>query len=504
MYYPTLEQIKALNTPAELIPIGKKIDTDLLPRTRESPSLSVQGLSPYQAFGRIKEGKNSFLLESARFNKNIGRYSFLGTEPFLIFKAKGDKIEIRSIEGVKRFIGNPIKELREIFKKFTSPKLPDMPNFTGGAVGYFGYDCRHYFEKLTRIAKDDLNLPDIYLLFFDTVIAYDHLLKEVKIISNVHRGKNVNKSYEQAIGKIEGLADRLEKRETAHLLKNNPKKSDFAINSNFTLSEFTSMVKQAKEYIKRGDIYQANLSQRFCAPNGIAPLTLYSKLRQINPSPFACILDLDEFSIVSSSPERLLKLEDNLVETRPIAGTRPRGKNYKDNMKKSLELILSEKERAEHIMLVDLERNDLGRVCEYGSVRVNELMVLEEYSHVTHIVSNVCGKLHKNKDRFDLIRAAFPGGTITGTPKIRCMDIIDELEPISRNIYTGSVGYLSFNGDMDLNIIIRTFLNFNQKSYVQVGAGIVADSDPEREYYETLYKAEALLKTLKELNPVTD
>ncbi len=501
MHYPTLKQIKLLGQGTSRIPIYKKIDTNLL---------------PFQAFGRIKNEKNSFLLESARFHQTTGRYSFLGTEPFLIFKSKADKIEVISKEKPgtisaqgehKKFTGEAIKELRQIFEGLTSAKINGLPNFTGGAVGYFGYDCRHYFEELTKTAKDDLNLPDIYLLFFDTVIAYDHLLDEVKIISNVKTGKKIDKSYEEAIGKIENLEKRLKASE-----KTTPPKvisKNFTISSNFSLNKFTSMVKQAKEYIKRGDIYQANLSQRLSAPalchngtgpNGVDELKLYETLRKINPSPFACILDLEELSIVSSSPERLLKLEGGSVQTRPIAGTKPRGKNYKDHMKKRLELILSEKERAEHIMLLDLERNDLGRVCEYGSVRVDELMVLEEYSHVTHIVSNVCGKLRKDKDRFDLIKAAFPGGTITGTPKIRCMDIIDELEPVTRNIYTGSIGYLSFSGDMDLNIIIRTFLNFNSKTYIQVGAGIVADSDPEREYYETLYKAEALLKTLKEVN----
>ena len=490
MYYPTLKQIKSFNCQEKLIPIYKKIDINL---------------SPSQALGRIKGAKNNFLLESARFHRTTGRYSFLGTEPFLIFKAKGNNIETVSYGKQEKHTGDPIKELREIFKKFTAARIDGLPNFTGGAVGYFGYDCRHYFEKLARKAEDDLNLPDIYLLFFDTILACDHLLNEVKIISNVVRGKDIDKSYEEAVAKIERLVDKLnqpEKKDPGAEKDNSSLdfKKRFKVDSNFTLSEFTSMVKQAKEYIKRGDIYQANLSQRLSAPNGIEPLRLYERLGKINPAPFACILDLADFSIVSSSPERLLKLEGDLVQTRPIAGTKPRGKNYKDNLKKSLELILSEKERAEHIMLVDLERNDLGRVCEYGSVGVNELMVLEEYSHVTHIVSNIRGRLRAGKDRFDLLRAAFPGGTITGTPKIRCMNIIDELEPVARNIYTGSVGYLGFNGDMDLNIIIRTFLNVNAKSYIQVGAGIVADSDPEREYHETLYKAEALLETLRKIN----
>jgi len=260
-------------------------------------------------------------------------------------------------------------------------------------------------------------------------------------------------------------------------------------------------VRRAKKYIKAGDIFQANLSQRLSHPvAGIEPFEIYKVLRDINPSPFACFLDFGDLQIASSSPERLIRSEGRFVETRPIAGTRPRGKTASEDLALSCELLLSDKERAEHIMLVDLERNDLGRVCVYGTVRVDELMVLEEYSHVIHIVSNVIGRLKRDKDRFDLLAASFPGGTITGAPKIRCMEIIDELEPVTRNIYTGSIGYLGFNGDMDLNIVIRTFVIKDGMAHVQVGAGIVADSDPAREYYETLYKAEALLKTMETLS----
>jgi aminodeoxychorismate synthase component I len=264
--------------------------------------------------------------------------------------------------------------------------------------------------------------------------------------------------------------------------------------------DYMEMVRRAKNYIRAGDIFQANLSQRLTAEVGdLDPFRLYGVLRKINPSPFAAYLDLQGFQLVSSSPERLMRLHDRVVDTRPIAGTRPRGKDTEGDRAMSVELITNEKERAEHIMLIDLERNDIGRVCDYGSVQVDELMVLEEYSHVIHIVSNVQGRLHEKKDMFDLIRATFPGGTITGVPKVRCMEIIDELEPVQRGPYTGSIGYLGFNGDMDLNIIIRTFVIKDGRAHVQVGAGIVADSDPEREYYETLHKADALLQALKDL-----
>ena len=278
-----------------------------------------------------------------------------------------------------------------------------------------------------------------------------------------------------------------------------PRNDELNFQSTFTKQGFEDVVRRAKEYIAAGDIYQANLSQRFSVGiDAVNPLELYERLSEINPSPFACYLDLDGLKIVSSSPERLLKLEDGLVQTRPIAGTRPRGKTRLEDLALSCELILSDKERAEHIMLVDLERNDLGRVCEYGSVKVDELMALEDYSHVIHIVSNVAGRLKNGRDMFDLLAAAFPGGTITGCPKIRCMQIIDELEPVARNIYTGSIGYLGFNQDMDLNIAIRTMVIKDSTAYLQVGAGIVADSDPQKEYYETLYKAQAMFKALQE------
>ncbi len=378
-----------------------------------------------------------------------------------------------------------------------------LPNFFGGAVGYFGYDCLHFFEEVPRRAFDDLLLPDIFLIFVDVVIAFDHIKNRIKIIAVAPFSKSNGKSYDEAVSKIEKIFGKLKSHATSELYELNKlnelnkTQGNSEVKSNFSRHEFESIVRKAKRYIKAGDIYQANLSHRFWTECDVPAFELYKALRQINPSPFASFLDFGELKIVSSSPERLLKVNGRDIQTRPIAGTKPRGDNSEEDLEKSLELILSDKERAEHIMLVDLERNDLGRVCEYGTIKVNELMALEEYSHVIHIVSNVQGRLKSGFDRFDLIRAAFPGGTITGCPKVRCMQVIDELEPVARGPYTGSVGYLSFNGDMDLNIVIRTFVIKGQDAYVQVGAGIVADSDPTREYDETLYKAEALLKALK-------
>lgn len=488
MLYPPKRKFKEKTQRGRLVPIYTEAELEL---------------SPLEAYSILKNNDFSFFLDSARTHPVTGRYSFIGIDPFLIFKAKGNLIEIESKSGVKKLEGDPFVVLKGILDNYRVLPEEGLPNFIGGAVGYISYDCLHFFEDVPRRAPDDLLLPDIFFIFVDLVIAFDHLENKTKIIALSDAD---GKSYDEAVGKIEKILAKLKNKEgrstwcQSEVAYSNgvaPSDTSLKIKSNFTRGEFESIVRKAKKYIKAGDIYQANLSHRFWTKCDVPALELYKTLRRINPSPFACFLDFGELKIVSSSPERLLKVVGRDVQTRPIAGTRPRGNTSEEDFEKSLELILNEKERAEHIMLVDLERNDLGRVCQYGTVRVNELMVLEEYSHVIHIVSNVRGRLKDRFDRFDLIRAAFPGGTITGCPKVRCMQIIDELEPLARGLYTGSVGYLSFNGDMDLNIIIRTFVIKGRDAYVQVGAGIVADSDPTREYYETLYKAEALLKALK-------
>lgn len=506
MYYPSLPLVRQLKQTPNTGP-RRCGENFLIPLKKEIKS-AARPLDIYKNiyYASPPAGSQNFLLQSCRCHPKTGRFSFIGSEPFLVFKSKGRDIQIIRDDKAEVFTGNPIEILRSLLNEYRSLKFPGITGFTGGAVGYFAYDCCHLFEKLPKRAKDDLGLPDMFFMFVDTAVVFDHLENKVSVVSNIYPDKPLEKAHEEAVGKIQ----RLEKK----LLTPNPELQTDLVRSQelgvgskgfqlpvstFTKQGFQEIVRRAKEYIAAGDIYQANLSQRFCIDIGrMDPLVLYEHLSGVNPSPFACYLDLGELKIVSSSPERLLRVENGFVETRPIAGTRPRGKTPSEDLALSCELILSDKERAEHIMLVDLERNDLGRVCEYGSVKVNELMVLEDYSHVIHIVSNVVGRLKRGKDRFDLIAAAFPGGTITGCPKIRCMEIIDELEPVARNIYTGSVGYLDFNGDMDLNIAIRTMVIKGQKAYAQVGAGIVADSDPEREYYETLYKAEALFKAVGE------
>jgi anthranilate synthase component 1/para-aminobenzoate synthetase component 1 len=443
------------------------------------------------------------------------RYSFMGSEPFMIFKSKGRNIEVAERidhpEGECRYAhreltGNPIRALRELMGKFISYKPPELPMFFGGAVGYLSYDIAHFFERLPDTTVDDLRLPEVYLVFTDTLIIFDHLDSTLKVVANVRLEQDwgrldAKRAYARACRKINSILrsityDLPESGIVARGTQLPPAAKAKPVESNFTKSGYEKCVEICKEYVRAGDIFQVNISQRLATNIRSSPLEIYAVLREINPSPFAAYLDFPEVHLVSCSPERLMRVENGTVITRPIAGTRPRGRNAAEDKKLAEELINDPKERAEHIMLVDLERNDIGRVCEYGSVHVDELMVLEKYSHVIHIVSNVTGKLVKNKDVFDVLRACFPGGTITGAPKIRAMEIIDELEPVKRGPYTGSIGYFTFAGEMDLNIAIRTIVVKEGRAYAQAGGGVVADSDPEREYYETLDKAQAMLNAI--------
>ncbi|HEX9113411.1 MAG TPA: anthranilate synthase component I family protein [Nitrospirota bacterium] len=480
--------------------------------------LDAPGLTPLVAFEAVRPAGYAALLESARVDARIGRYSFVTADPYLIFKSRGDTVELVLPETPAGKYGRraatkrkPLLKLRELLNNYRTARVAGLPPFTGGAVGFFSYDFVHQLETLPRTAVPDLDIPEAYFLFVDLVVAFDHVQNKSWVIVNPG-------AREQELGfrrpgprEWEGLYDRAADRLTAFRSKlvainsaDDAPLSEKSIRRHFSLTpymtqdRFESMVKRCKEYIAAGDIYQANLSQRLSAAIGDAdPLRLYRMLRTVNPSPFAAFLDFDDLQLVSSSPERLVRLRDGIADTRPIAGTRRRGGDEAETHELSAELLTNEKERAEHIMLLDLERNDLGKVCDYGTVAVDEMMVVEDYSHVIHIVSNVRGSLAPGRDAFDLVRAVFPGGTITGVPKVRCMEIIDELEPVARGPYTGSIGYISNTGDMDLNIIIRTFVIKNGNAHVQVGAGIVADSDPTREYFETMQKAEALKKALE-------
>ena len=389
--------------------------------------------------------------------------------------------------------------------------MENLPPFVGGAVGFFGFDAYRYVEPLPSKAADDLHLPDLGFLFCDQAVVLDHLLKKMWVIVLADPGADLDRAYDAAVARVDALVQRV-MQTSAHpeqavhpstRLRVNGASKDF-LYSTHTRESFEEMVRQAKRFIAEGEIYQANLSQRFCLPLSDEPWALYRRLTAVNPSPFAAFADFgtlpggETFQIVSASPERFLCLRDGQVETRPIAGTRPKGTSAVETARLRQELILNEKERAEHLMLVDLERNDLGRVCRFGSVRVDSLMELEEYSHVIHIVSNVQGVVRPGVRPLDLIPATFPGGTITGCPKIRSVEIIDALEPVRRQLYTGALGYISAAGDMDLNLLIRTGLVVNESVYVQAGAGIVADSDPGREFEETVHKARALMETFVE------
>jgi anthranilate/para-aminobenzoate synthase component I len=458
--------------------------------------------TPVAAYERVARGPYSFLLESAKETDKRSRYSFLGTEPNLVLETKGSRVEMS--RGGRTTVGSlsPLAHLEDILNEISTPKLEGLPPFVGGGVGLFSYDLVRLFEKLPRFAVDDLNCPDLHLMFVDTVIAFDHSAHTVQIIYTPPQKQILNTDrkilYEIGVDKIKRIEERLKGSFPNESPDRNPGRNG-PPESNLTKPQYLERVRRCKEYIAAGDIYQANLSQRFSVPFRQSAWSLYKILREINPAPFAGFLQLGELQLVSASPERLVRLGSGMLETRPIAGTRPTGNSPREKRGMRAELLASEKERAEHLMLVDLERNDLGKVCRYGSVRVNEFMATETYSHVIHIVSNIRGEISPGKKPLDVIRAVFPGGTITGVPKIRCMEIIEELEPAVRGPYTGSFGYISSSGEMDLNLIIRTFIIKNQRAYVQVGGGIVADSEPDQEYNETLIKAEALLLALSKL-----
>ncbi len=460
--------------------------------------------NPVTAIEKLKlAGSPLCLLESGKGTENLARSSFLGFHPHCFFKSRGTSVEINRNGSRQVCQGDPYRQLQDLVESYRGIRFAGLPKFWGGAMGYFSYDIGRYFEKLPESTIDDLEVPESYFMFFDRVICFDHFSQTMMIIVTAapENGRGPKLAYRQAREEINRIL---------HLLRHGESGEDVAAGNldrawqnrfqpecNVTRDQFIEMVTKCKEYIKAGDIFQANLSLRLAKTTSVDPFFLYKILRGINPSPYMSYIDFGDIQIVSSSPELLIRLAGDLAETRPIAGTRRRGHNRQEDLALARELITDEKERAEHIMLVDLERNDLGRVCRFGTVEVNELMVIEEYSHVIHIVSNVRGRLAEGKTRFDLFRACFPGGTITGCPKIRSMEIIEELEPTRRGPYTGSIGFLGYAGEMEMNIVIRTILMKEGRAYVQAGAGIVADSVPEREYFESTKKAEALLRALE-------
>jgi para-aminobenzoate synthetase component 1 len=437
----------------------------------------------------------SFWLDSGMDSQKLGRYSFMGGDPFLVMTSRGDEITLIKDESEEKRSGNPFDVLGELLGKYKvdSGELP-VP-FSGGAVGYLSYDLCHFIENLPYKAVDDLNLPECYLGFYDAIIAFDHQSNKTYIVSTGFPEFAEEKRRRRAETRLNELRNTILLSPPPQSVAESPQRN-VTLKANFSHDEYLAAIARAREYIGAGDIFQVNLSQRFEAELAIHPYGLYKCLRRINPAPFAGYLNFVGVNIVGASPERFLKVRGDLVETRPIKGTKPRGKTLEEDKELAVALLASQKDRAENIMIVDLERNDLGRVCRYGTVRVTELAILETYPTVFHLTSTVVGRLRETKNRIDLLKAAFPGGSITGAPKVRAMEIIDELEPTRRSVYTGSLGYLGFNGDMDLNIVIRTIIVKDGKAYFQVGGAIVYDSAPEAEYIETLDKGRALMRAL--------
>ena len=482
MHITTFEQFRELAQQGTFVPVYKEIVADLL--------------TPVSAFLKIAEHAHyAFLLESVEGGEQVGRYSFLGKDPFLILRSRGGRTIVDRAGETTESDTPFIPALRELMAGFRSPFVPGLPRFTGGAVGYLGYDAAAWFEPVTLQPGADVE-DEAGFMLFDTVLAFDHVRHRILIIANarITGDEDLESLYQFARAKIELVERELDR----PLSKTSPSANGpLEIGSNVTRDAFEEMVRTAKEYIAAGDVYQVVLSQRFETRIDADALTVYRALRHVNPSPYMYFIRMGERAIVGSSPEMLVRAEGRRIETHPIAGTRPRGRTDEEDLRLAEELKRSEKERAEHVMLVDLGRNDIGRVSTYGTVKVPTYMTLERYSHVMHLVSIVEGQLADGHDRLDALVACFPAGTVSGAPKVRAMEIIAELENRRRGVYAGAVGYLDFAGNLDFCITIRTVVIEHGHAYVQAGAGIVADSNPAAEYEETRDKARAVIQALE-------
>jgi anthranilate synthase component 1 len=456
--------------------------------------------TPLSFFKRLERDRYAFLLESVEGSEHWARYSFLGTRPHRIFKARGHTVEIIENGKSKRLVsGSPLKLLEELLGGYRAVTVPGVPPFFGGALGYVAYDAVEQFHDIVNDKKDPLGMPEIFFVFVQIVIAFDNLKHTIKVIDNVKidAGIDLRKAYNEATKRIEEVISSLQKKPRGIEPRDvSDNKRNRKFRSNLTREKFQAAVIKAKDYIKAGDIIQTVLCQRLETETTSDPFEVYRALRFINPSPYMFYLELDHLRVIGSSPETMVRLTGNTIELRPIAGTRRRGSTAEEEKALEAELLADPKERAEHIMLVDLGRNDVGRVAQIGTVEVNELMAIERYSHVLHIVSNVRGRLASDKTPFDLFVSAFPAGTVSGAPKIRAMQIISELEPEKRGLYAGAIGYFGYNGNLDTCIVIRTIVMKGKKVFIHAGAGIVADSDPEMEYQETLNKARAMLNAV--------
>ena len=471
---PDIKEIRRLREQGNVIPVYKSVIADFL--------------TPVSAFLKLeKDRPYAFLLESVEGGETVARYSFLGCDPFLVSRYRRGQPA-----------GEFMQTLRNTLKRFKAVALPGLPPFTGGAVGYFGYDMVRVIENIPDTGRDDLAIDDAVLMFYKTVLAFDHLRHQIHIITNLlvdESTEPLDSQYAKAEEEIRRIESILRTPVEPPLpVANN---EELQVRSNFDKADYLNAVVKAKEYIAAGDIFQVVLSQRFEVDLKTSPFEIYRALRIVNPSPYMYFLKMPEATIVGSSPEMLVTIQGDEAAYRPIAGTRPRGSNDAEDERLAQELTADEKERAEHIMLVDLGRNDLGRVCKYGTVRVEDLMFVEKYSHVMHLVSALRGQLPPNMDRLDTMMACFPAGTVSGAPKVRAMEIIDEMEPTRRGVYSGAIMYLDFSNNLDSCIAIRTLVVKGNKGYIQAGGGIVADSTPEGEYTETVNKSRALLRAIQ-------
>ena len=486
VYYPTLDEFRELSRQGNVVPVYRELLAD--------------ALTPVSAFLKLGEDEFAFLLESASGAETVARYSFLGSGPFGLFKAKGRSIEV-TIDGVteRTDADDALRAFEELLARFRPVHLDTLPRFSSGAVGYATYDVVRYIEHLPDAPPDTLKLPTLYFMLYDSMLIFDHLNKTIKVVCAARLdGKTPEGAYAEAQQKVDAVVERL-RTPVISRAEDVGARGELGLEytSNFTREAFMDVVVRCKEYIRAGDIFQVVPSQRLRVETTVSPFDIYRALRVINPSPYMFYLKFGDLRLVGSSPEVMVKVENRKVTVRPIAGTRPRGKTEEEDAAIAEELLADPKERAEHIMLLDLGRNDVGRVAEYRTVNIDDEMVIERYSHVMHIVSQVSGTLRDECTAFDGLRACIPAGTLSGAPKVRAMEIIDEMEPERRGPYGGAVGYIDFSGNMDTCITIRTIVLQGRTAFVQAGGGIVADSVPEREYEETLNKARGLLRAIE-------
>jgi anthranilate synthase component 1 len=487
-YIPDFRQFCALAEHGNLIPVFREVLADFE--------------TPVSAFAKIDQGPCAYLLESVEGGEKWARYSFLGSGSPILIQGRDRELVLSRGSRRRKIVlqDDVLGGLREIMAEYRPVQVPGLPRFCGGAVGYFSYDIVRQFERLPSIQKDLLRLPEVSFLLTDTLLIFDNVTQTIKVVANARVGQGgLKKAYDDAVHRIDAMIERLRSARVRRGAQAHPRRTrrPSVFTSNLSKADFEKMVVQTKQYIKAGDIFQGVLSQRWEATIDARPFDIYRALRVINPSPYMFYLRFPQVELVGASPEVLVRCEDGVVQLRPIAGTRHRGSTEEQDRALREELIANAKERAEHVMLVDLGRNDVGRVAAPGTVRVKEFMVVEQYSHVMHLVSQVEGKLQRGRDSYDVLRACFPAGTVSGAPKIRAMEIIEELEPSRRGPYAGAVGYFGFSGNMDTCINIRTIVIKGRQAYVQAGAGIVADSDPEAEYQETANKAKAMMRAIE-------